>query len=1138
MSLQPVSGLLATVIDLSEIDPDAASELIRYGLYESLKEQIEKSRPALEADALQFISKQASRARSHLLRTYVGKALEGDVPADATQVAQNLAIIEAYVSKAGIADRYRQYKRDAHGRFNEVNTLQLGGRGGKNTKGFPPETRHDMHGQEAKSILEQAKRQKRLDGNDQISLLYRTTKGRKRVAAVPMKADDAEAYIQQHLGDENAMLVGLQTPTARTRIQNPQHRAAYDAMAGFTSPNQAGRLVRNIPDQGSMSANQTRENWNNLSGGDAADPNSVDRRAYRRMSMTGNALMNTSESNTAQMVGGLASLIGDLGPEAEAVLSPGFTRVAYRYRGTEKRPDAEIVSQMKEANSALAVLNRDANLPHKDRMVGVRNRNQQRKPGYSQPFVDNARSDSENKRVELAGEMETRTQQATKRDTVRGVLGYYSQMRQFRNQSPDQREMSVRGDIVAADLASKVPDKKLAELSVNSGQTPPSVGVMIDSDGRVVTQAMGFNGDHYLPFDLKNLKGLHGGQYIRTRTTGGPSTEDIYTSLMSGARQMQIVSNSGVFTVELDPDLRGGRRYSDKADKMVSRYGHLLDAIAQPNKLYRQDVSPETKAELYDQAVAQVGYGDEKARKDVFQELLQEERLKASGGVETGELTGGEKRRDRQQRDAEETVRNTSPQAVGTEKEQLIAEAAAMIRFKERDQEVEPYQLDGPGYYDALRALQTEFPYFIRKVSYQELPEFFQARRLGRAPIKGSAYASDRSYVAPGQNRASAEHKGYYGEGINAGVGKPKRKPKEGEAEVDLQDGGETKTTTDRVGGLPKRASTTPVKAELAGMTVSPVRDTVTFEDALVPASRQLASNITPIMSVYNDMYGDLIPSLSAESGLTSKQMIEESPAAFTTWKWKQFTGGNQANRFSTWLLNDASDEERDGVKLGLTQAATLINRMDPEPKDALLNLLGGPSKVGERVVTSKTLIDISSPFAPASDDMRWADPETDKPQPFEGVVAMGVTPENYTNFEKLIATRGKYEGLRDRIKEFSTKDNARAAQEIRDLLVQREQLENRPGVSSRELMTLGNVIHDSQVAWAFVRGRDLANKVETGSFNPKEWAPQKGELNKSASQQVSGRSVDLSVLEEVAKVASNQSAVQEYLTLMKSLVS
>ena len=73
----------------------------------------------------------------------------------------------------------------------------------------------------------------------------------------------------------------------------------------------------------------------------------------------------------------------------------------------------------------------------------------------------------------------------------------------------------------------------LYNLQLASGNTPPSEGVIINANGQIVTQAVGYGDDHYLPFNLKNLKALKGGEYIRTRSVGGLTSEDIYTGLIS-----------------------------------------------------------------------------------------------------------------------------------------------------------------------------------------------------------------------------------------------------------------------------------------------------------------------------------------------------------------------------------------------------------------------------------------------------------------------------------------------------------------------------------------------------------------------------------------------------------------------------
>ena len=70
---------------------------------------------------------------------------------------------------------------------------------------------------------------------------------------------------------------------------------------------------------------------------------------------------------------------------------------------------------------------------------------------------------------------------------------------------------------------------------------------------------------------------------------GGLTSEDIYTGLISGARRVTVVSRSGTFTMEFQPDFRGGRRHNDKARRMTRRYEQILDAV-QSEQVDRQDV--------------------------------------------------------------------------------------------------------------------------------------------------------------------------------------------------------------------------------------------------------------------------------------------------------------------------------------------------------------------------------------------------------------------------------------------------------------------------------------------------------------------------------------------------------------------
>ena len=59
------------------------------------------------------------------------------------------------------------------------------------------------------------------------------------------------------------------------------------------------------------------------------------------------------------LAGAMASIVGRLGPEAEAVLGPGMRRTAYRYRGTERRPDANMRAATGRANNLAASLEQE-----------------------------------------------------------------------------------------------------------------------------------------------------------------------------------------------------------------------------------------------------------------------------------------------------------------------------------------------------------------------------------------------------------------------------------------------------------------------------------------------------------------------------------------------------------------------------------------------------------------------------------------------------------------------------------------------------------------------------------------------------------------------------------------------------------
>jgi hypothetical protein len=123
-----------------------------------------------------------------------------------------------------------------------------------------------------------------------------------------------------------------------------------------------------------------------------------------------------------------------------------------------------------------------------------------------------------------------------------------------------------------------------------------------DKKGKVVAEAHGYGDDHYLPFKLNSLGKLRNGSYVRTRSTGGPTTEDIYTAGVTGAKKFTVVSRQGVYEIGFDPEFTHHKRFGDIALGMSKRYGKILGAVASGQVREYGEVSDQQMQDFYDQA--------------------------------------------------------------------------------------------------------------------------------------------------------------------------------------------------------------------------------------------------------------------------------------------------------------------------------------------------------------------------------------------------------------------------------------------------------------------------------------------------------------------------------------------------------
>jgi hypothetical protein len=306
--------------------------------------------------------------------------------------------------------------------------------------------------------------------------------------------------------------------------------------------------------------------------------------------------------------------------------------------------------------------------------------------------------------------------------------------------TPIRTEGSKRASIQY--LMGRLPSQKWSKLQQAAGKIPPSEGIIINADGRVITQAVGYSDDHYLPFNLKNLKGLQGGHYVRSRSQGGLTTEDIYTGLVSGARSVTVVSRSGVFTMNFEDDFRGGRRYNDKAAGMVSRYAKTLDAV-KSKQVEREPLKLEERAAIRDEVEEE--YKGMDLPRGELEDLVKEREneYKSRPSLTKDELA-----------EIDALARKDNE---GDDRKYRMARSALITdRMEAKTQRA--WQLDGEGYSVAMEALREQFPYYVSSVQYQT--------KRGAQVDTPFTSEQDVGYVKPRYIRPEGAREGYFDESI------------------------------------------------------------------------------------------------------------------------------------------------------------------------------------------------------------------------------------------------------------------------------------------------------------------------------------------------------------------------------------
>lgn len=550
------------------------------------------------------------------------------------------------------------------------------------------------------------------------------------------------ADVRENLAGE---FTNKKTPRSATVIVNPDVNvagAAYDLLGGSN----AGVAAINASSYaGSPEARVAGGKWNKGEAGDIYNPSNL---AYRRIGAASELAEGVADATgvvdpKVRLAIGAGKFVGNSGQDVQSVIGPTADKAAYRYRGTERPPEPRLQAIMNEVRNKEAKTGGNLKRARDFIIHGT-------STGVADPTND-------------------------PRD-----LGYRIGNKSYK-ESP-----------VIEYFKGRLPSRDLAQLQAKSGTITPSEGIILDKTGKVTTQAIGYGEDHYMPFNLKNLKSLRGGEYIRTRSMGGPTTEDIYTGLMAGATAATVVSNSGTFTLEFDPSFRGTRRYSDKAVRMINRYGHLLDAV-ESGEVTLADIHPTRKKELREAAQDYAG-GDDTVEIAQYDKMLKKERKNPTLSLVQKQEIATEILEDKASKlrmsDVDEpTVEDLLGNFVNTQagddteyRQQLLSEVSDPVKAVaalgleqeyetkltektlEYQRSLRPIKLDGQGYAYALTALQEQFPYYITNVTFRDIEHGY-----------------DSGYVKPRFNRPAKALSGYFDPSVaGAGSVKATNKDKEG----------------------------------------------------------------------------------------------------------------------------------------------------------------------------------------------------------------------------------------------------------------------------------------------------------------------------------------------------------------------
>lgn len=558
-----------------------------------------------------------------------------------------------------------------------------------------------------------------------------------------VQTPEGAKHYKKPIGSKITVTHNPKTGKVKAKYKGADQKAVFDVTGALS---EAGK-----------DSNVFAENWTRQT-----DPRSSTQRTYNRVSegsrlvrdLSGPVSAVSPKAGAAMAVGGqVGQFAGEFGPNAEKLVGPAMRRTAYRYRGTERKVDPELVraikNEVRSAERDMPVVRGQAKMDPATRGKLTRQANEMfaRKP-----------------------EGDTRTLGEIRREVfaAHNAAGGPAQRAAL---PPEQRQQAAMRQSVNY-LRERLPSPHLARLQTSSGKIPPSEGVIIDKDGNVVAQMVGYQEDHFLPFNLKNMKALQGGSYVRTRSLGGLTSEDIYAGLVSGARSVSVVSRSGTFTLHFSDDLRGGRRYGDVARQMVDRYEKTLDAV-KSRQIQRRSMDRMEMAQIRADVESQLQSYKTTPEGRAFIEQSVKDAIEEAKNSTDLSLKDYEKIEEKVKywMGQDEMPRGFSPDGSRSgavwprdpaKKEAFIRQS--LIEQEQAKKEARMLQLDGLGYATAMKALQEQYPYFIADV--ERNTSYYKDEDLGTRER-----ATDTGYVRPRYLRPKAVQEGYFDPEIEGYVG-------------------------------------------------------------------------------------------------------------------------------------------------------------------------------------------------------------------------------------------------------------------------------------------------------------------------------------------------------------------------------